>query len=359
MNHLERFFLFDRLGLRRNPFGTLTDEEWADIAIIPQEIQSAFDAGHHLQILGPRGRGKSTILRSLIRRIAWQQKQSAYVHLQRWQGHYHSDIRELDAFALDEAQRLLLWRWWPLLHRAQGGLRLIIGSHRDDRWLFSLFGLHVQTYWDGEIGRCHFRPRPEHTAFPGYVYGGLLASIIDCHSIGTAIAAMYDHAGREPGTKPEITCVTGNLNVSYKKPTPMGVPLVSDAIQGLFFSSGTDALVHRLRQAGMAVALSATACALPGARTQPWLVLALFASGTSLAVLVGYLVMRPPGRIINLVVRCEALVEDCVTAIRRAIGKHPIATSRGPRRQNAGDSGQPQAARRGRGARRIDRSAGG
>jgi len=163
MNHLERFFLFDRLGLRRNPFGTLTDEEWADIAIIPQEIQSAFDAGHHLQILGPRGRGKSTILRSLIRRIAWQQKQSAYVHLQRWQGHYHSDIRELDAFALDEAQRLLLWRWWPLLHRAQGGLRLIIGSHRDDRWLFSLFGLHVQTYQMKRlITRAHLQAVLQH-----------------------------------------------------------------------------------------------------------------------------------------------------------------------------------------------------
>jgi acyl-coenzyme A thioesterase PaaI-like protein len=90
-------------------------------------------------------------------------------------------------------------------------------------------GLHIETQWDGEVGRCHFTPRPEHTAFPGYVYGGLLASLIDCHSIGTAIAALYDRAGREPGTEPEITCVTGNLNVSYKKPTPMGVPLRLEA----------------------------------------------------------------------------------------------------------------------------------
>ena len=85
-------------------------------------------------------------------------------------------------------------------------------------------GLHIQTHWDGEIGHCTFVPRPEHTAFPGYVYGGLLASLIDCHSMGTAIAAMYDAENREPGT-PEITCVTGNLNVSYKKPTPIGVEL--------------------------------------------------------------------------------------------------------------------------------------
>ena len=86
-------------------------------------------------------------------------------------------------------------------------------------------GLHIQTRWDGEIGHCIFTPRPEHTAFPGYVYGGLLASLIDCHSMGTAIAAMYDAEKREPGSSPEITCVTGNLNVSYKKPTPIGVEL--------------------------------------------------------------------------------------------------------------------------------------
>lgn len=86
-------------------------------------------------------------------------------------------------------------------------------------------GLHIQTRWDGEIGHSIFTPRPEHTAFPGYVYGGLLASLIDCHSMGTAIAAMYDAENREPGSTPEITCVTGNLNVSYKKPTPIGVEL--------------------------------------------------------------------------------------------------------------------------------------
>lgn len=92
-------------------------------------------------------------------------------------------------------------------------------------------GLHIKTRWDGEVGHCTFTPRPEHTAFPGYVYGGLLASLIDCHSMGTAIAAMYDAAGRDPATDPEprITCVTGNLNVSYKKPTPMGAILTIEA----------------------------------------------------------------------------------------------------------------------------------
>ncbi|MCA9910658.1 MAG: PaaI family thioesterase [Anaerolineae bacterium] len=85
--------------------------------------------------------------------------------------------------------------------------------------------MHIQTYWDGTTGIARFNPRPYHTAFPGVVYGGLLASLIDCHAIGTAIAAMYDAEGRAPGTAPEITCVTGNLNVTYLQPTPMGVEL--------------------------------------------------------------------------------------------------------------------------------------
>jgi acyl-coenzyme A thioesterase PaaI-like protein len=87
-------------------------------------------------------------------------------------------------------------------------------------------GLHIQTRWDGREGVCRFTPEPQHTAFPGFVYGGLVASLIDCHSMGTAIAAAYEAAGRAPGTEPEITYVTGSLSVRYLKPTPVGVELV-------------------------------------------------------------------------------------------------------------------------------------
>ncbi len=87
-------------------------------------------------------------------------------------------------------------------------------------------GLHIQTFWDGREGIARFQPQPHHTAFPGAVYGGLLASLIDCHSMGTAIAAMYAAEGRAPGTEPEITCVTANLNVTYLQPTPLGPELI-------------------------------------------------------------------------------------------------------------------------------------
>ena len=87
-------------------------------------------------------------------------------------------------------------------------------------------GHHLQSYWDGEKALCRFTPGPEQTAFPGAVYGGLIASLIDCHSAACATAAAYQAEGREPGSTPVITMVTGELKVSYKAPTPMGAELV-------------------------------------------------------------------------------------------------------------------------------------
>ena len=86
-------------------------------------------------------------------------------------------------------------------------------------------GLQIKSYWDGEESVCHFTPRPYHVAIPGYVYGGLIASLIDCHCTGTAAAASYRAEGREMDTEPPFRFVTGSLHVDYVRPTPLGVPL--------------------------------------------------------------------------------------------------------------------------------------
>ncbi len=86
-------------------------------------------------------------------------------------------------------------------------------------------GLQIKSYWDGEETVAIFQPRPYHIAIPGYVYGGLIASLIDCHGTGTAAAAAYRQAGREMGTEPPFRFVTASLHVDYLRPTPLGVPL--------------------------------------------------------------------------------------------------------------------------------------
>jgi len=87
-------------------------------------------------------------------------------------------------------------------------------------------GHRVKTSWEGDESVTRFHPLPFHTAVPGIVYGGLLASLIDCHSTGTAAAAMYREEGRAMDTLPAFRFVTGSLHVSYLKPTPLGPELV-------------------------------------------------------------------------------------------------------------------------------------
>lgn len=82
-------------------------------------------------------------------------------------------------------------------------------------------GLQLKTHWDGDETVTHYRPRSHHTAVPGFVYGGLVASIIDCHSTGTAAAAAYRAVGRAPGTEPELRFVTASLHVDFRRPTPI------------------------------------------------------------------------------------------------------------------------------------------
>ena len=86
-------------------------------------------------------------------------------------------------------------------------------------------GLQIKSYWLGDEAVCIYQPRPEHTAIPGYVYGGLIASLIDCHCTGTAAAASYNAAGRAMDSLPAFRFVTASLKVDYLKPTPLGVPL--------------------------------------------------------------------------------------------------------------------------------------
>jgi acyl-coenzyme A thioesterase PaaI-like protein len=82
-------------------------------------------------------------------------------------------------------------------------------------------GLQIRTRWEGDESVTRFRPRPEHTAIPGFVYGGLIASLVDCHCTGTAAAAMYRQEGRAMDSEPAFRFVTASLQVDYLRPTPM------------------------------------------------------------------------------------------------------------------------------------------
>ncbi|MBU1171099.1 MAG: PaaI family thioesterase [Proteobacteria bacterium] len=86
-------------------------------------------------------------------------------------------------------------------------------------------GHQIKSYWDGDETVAVFQPSAHHIAVPGYVYGGLLASLVDCHSTGTASAACHKKAGKDMGTEKAFRFVTASLHVDYLRPTPLGGPL--------------------------------------------------------------------------------------------------------------------------------------
>ena len=87
-------------------------------------------------------------------------------------------------------------------------------------------GLQIKSFWDGDEAVATWKAQPHHCGGrQEIVNGGIVATLIDCHSLNLAIAHAYRVEGRAIGTAPRIGYVTGNLNVSYLKPTPMNEAL--------------------------------------------------------------------------------------------------------------------------------------
>ena len=92
------------------------------------------------------------------------------------------------------------------------------GRHNPD-------GHRLKSRLEGEEVVARFAPHEGQIAVPGFVYGGLIASLIDCHAMATAAAAAELSAGREIGEAPAPRYVTASLRVDYLAPTPFGPEL--------------------------------------------------------------------------------------------------------------------------------------
>lgn len=93
-------------------------------------------------------------------------------------------------------------------------------------------GLRIKSRWVGEVSVCEFTPAAHHAAMPhDIVNGGILAAVIDCHSVCTAIADAYRRAERFPGDgrRPLLWYATASLKVEYRKPTSIAGPFRVEA----------------------------------------------------------------------------------------------------------------------------------
>ncbi len=99
----------------------------------------------------------------------------------------------------------------------QGSVEHCFGCGADNE-----HGLQLKSFWGGEEAVAEFLPASYHCGWsPDVTYGGLVASLIDCHTCDLAIAHLYRQEGRPIGTEPRIYCATAQLNVSLIKPTPI------------------------------------------------------------------------------------------------------------------------------------------
>ncbi len=84
-------------------------------------------------------------------------------------------------------------------------------------------GNHFRTGWEGDKTVTYTLPPEKYTAIPGFVYGGYLASFMDCHGTGSCGLALHKKNGHEPGDGSEPPrFVTASLQINYVKPTPQG-----------------------------------------------------------------------------------------------------------------------------------------
>lgn len=92
-------------------------------------------------------------------------------------------------------------------------------------------GHQIKSFWDGEKAVCRWTPKPYHAAGGPFLYGGIIASLLDCHMCLTAIVGLYADAGRVYGDDggAKMWAVTANLNVDYLAPTPIDAEIEVEA----------------------------------------------------------------------------------------------------------------------------------
>lgn len=68
---------------------------------------------------------------------------------------------------------------------------------------------------------CDWTPEKHHEAFDGVLNGGIVGTLLDCHSNWTALWRLMEEDGLD---EPPST-VTADFHVRLRRPTPSGVPL--------------------------------------------------------------------------------------------------------------------------------------
>jgi acyl-coenzyme A thioesterase PaaI-like protein len=86
-------------------------------------------------------------------------------------------------------------------------------------------GLQIKSFWEGEEALCIWHSQEKYHGWRNLMNGGIMATLIDCHCMCTAMAAAYKAEGRALNSLPEYRYATGTITVKYRKPTSNLLPV--------------------------------------------------------------------------------------------------------------------------------------
>jgi len=90
-------------------------------------------------------------------------------------------------------------------------------------------GLQIKSYWQDDVAICEWQPQTHHQGWAGLTCGGIIATLVDCHCMATAMAYAIREEGRALDSEPYYRFATGSLSVRFVKPTPVNAPLLLTA----------------------------------------------------------------------------------------------------------------------------------
>ncbi|MGD8604518.1 MAG: PaaI family thioesterase [Anaerolineales bacterium] len=86
-------------------------------------------------------------------------------------------------------------------------------------------GLQIKSYWEGEEAVCVWESEPKYHGWENIINGGVLATLIDCHCMDTAMAAALREENRPLGSEPHYRYATATITVRYIRPTRNDRPI--------------------------------------------------------------------------------------------------------------------------------------
>lgn len=85
-------------------------------------------------------------------------------------------------------------------------------------------GLRLRSYEDADAVTGSFMPWPEHDNGAGFLNGGIIATLLDCHG-AAAVLLEADRRGWRPLGDTALSFVTAGIEVRYLRPAPLGEPV--------------------------------------------------------------------------------------------------------------------------------------